>query len=264
MAAPKGYVVRTAARDEVIPLHSIYEYDAVTIASQLPKHQIGDKCRMSDGRVYHYARNGTAAALVAANLLQNAVTVADHWNMVATVISAIGDTKIFLLPTTAVITKDYYANGYLWVNEGAGLGMCYKIKKNDYCALVTGGYAYLYDPLVVATAAASNITVVANPWQGVIQCPAVPTGIPVGVAPIAVPQSTATIHYYFWAQTWGPCCISNANAAQVIGTPRMTQGTTAGGVIVAAAHGIPEIGWLLNGLQVTAVEAVGCFLRISQ
>jgi len=259
----QGYVVRTAARDEVIPLKSIYEYDTVTVGSGISKHQLGDKCRMSDGRVYHWALNG-GVALVAANLLQNAVTVADHWNMVATYVHAIGETKIFLLPTTAVIAKNYYSNGYLWVNEGAGLGMCYKIKSNTLCALVTGGYAYIYDPLVVAIAAASNITVVANPWQGVIQCPAVPTGIPVGVAPIAVPATTATIQYYFWAQTWGPCAITNAAAGILIGTPRLTQGTTAGGVIIAAAHGIPEIGWLLNGLQVAASEAVGCFLRISQ
>ena len=258
-----GYVVKTGARDEVIPLHSIYAYDAVTIGAGFPKHQLGDKCRMSDGRVYHYALNG-AGILTAANLLQNAVTIVGHNNMVATVITAIGETKIFLLPLTNVIAKNYYTNGYLWVNEGAGLGMCYKIKSNTLCALLTGGYAYLYDPLVVATAAASNITVVANPWQGAIQCPAVPTGIPIGVAPIAVPATTATIEYYFWAQTWGPCAITNAAAGQIIGTPRMTQGTTAGGVIVAAADGIPDVGWLLNGLQVAASEAVGCFLRISQ
>lgn len=258
----QGYVVKTGARDEVIPLHSIYEYDTVTIGAGYPKHSVGDKCRMSDGRVFHYALNG-GVALVAANLLQNAVTVADHWNMVGAV-TVIGETKISVVPTTAPIAKNYYSNGYLFINTGTGIGQCYKVKSNPAIVHTVAGFINIYDPLVVALDATSRLTLFANPWQSVIQCPAVPTGIPVGVAPIAVPATTATIQYYCWTQTWGPCCITNAAAGMLIGTPRLTQGTTAGGVIIGAAHGIPEVGVLLNGLQVAASHAIGCFLRISQ
>jgi len=258
----KGYVVKTMDRDEVIPRHSIYEYDAVTIGVDTPKHKVGQKCRLSDGRVFHYALNG-GVALVAPNLLQNAVTVANHWNMVSAV-AAIGETQVSLVPTTANITKNQYANGYLWVNAGTGIGQCFKIRSNPAITATVAGLFQLYDPLVVALDATSRITIAYNPWANVIQCPAVPTGIPVGVTPIAVPATTATIEYYFWCQTWGPCAITNAAAAQVIGTPAMTQGTTAGGVIVGASITIPVVGWLYNSLQVTASEAVGCFLRISQ
>jgi hypothetical protein len=257
-----GTVVRSAARDLVIPLHSIYEQDAVTIATQNPRHSVGDKIQMSDGRVFHYASNGTAGALVAGHVLQNAATVANHWNMVCAV-AAIGATRISITPTTASMTKNQYANGYVWVNAGTGLGQCYKIKSHLAITLATAGYLELYDPLVVAIDATSRATVSPSPWSGVIDMPATISGYPVGVAPIAVSQSTATIKYYFWCQTWGPCCVL-AGGTQVITTPQMSVGHDAGGVIVEAAHAIPTVGWLMNGLQVTDAEYVGCFLRISQ
>jgi len=262
--ATKGYVVRSAARDEVIPLKSIYEYEAVTLPG-ISSHQIGDKCRMSDGRVYHWARNG-GVALVAGNLLQNAVQSPGHFSLVPYAAAAIGDLEVQLTMATTLVVKNEYANGYLWAAVTPGLGNPYRIRSNNATTVVTGVCTFkLYDPIIVAyTVAASKIAIARNPWYGVIQCPATPTGIVVGVAPVAVPATTALIEYYSWVQTWGPATILNANAAQVIGTPRMTQGTTAGGVIVAAAHGIPEVGLLMNPLQVGANEGVGCFLRISQ
>ncbi len=255
-------VVRTAARDEVIPLHSIYEYDAVTIATDNPRHSIGDKCRMSDGRVFHYASNGTAGALTIAKLLQNAVTVTGHWNMVSAV-AAIGATRIAITPNTTSMTKNQYANGYVFVTVGTGLGQCYKIKSHLAITLATVGYLELYDPLVVALDATSYLAVYPSPWKEVITQPSTATGCCVGLPVIAIPQSTATVTYYFWAQTWGPCCVYAAGT-QVIGTPQMTIGTADGGVIVAAAHGIQRIGVLLNALQVTTAQYVGCFLQIAQ
>lgn len=264
----QGYVVKTGARDEVIPLKSIYEYDAVTIGSGISKHQVGDKCRMSDGRVYHWALNGIAGALVAGNVIQNSVTPVGHRNMTPTVLSAIGETKVQTVPVTTNIAVNEYANGYLWMNAGAGAGIMYKVKSNPAIALTVAGYIYLYDPLVVATVVAtSKISLARNPWYGVIQAAVTVSGIPVGVAPIAVPASTGVtagyISYYFWAQTWGPSVVL-AGGTHVITTPAETAGGAAGAAIVQAAVGIPQIGTLYNGLQITTGEYNGIFLTISQ
>jgi hypothetical protein len=259
----QGYVVKTGSRDEVIPLVSIYEYDAVTIGAGFSKHQIGDKCRMSDGRVYHWALNG-AVALTAGRLVQNSVTPIGHRNMTPTVLSAIGETKVQTVPVTTNIAANEYANGYLWMNAGAGAGIMYKVKSNPAITLSVAGYIYLYDPLVVATVVAtSKVSLARNPWYGTLVMPTTITGIPVGVNPIAVPATTATIQYWYWCQTWGPATVL-AGGTQVIGTPGVTPGTRVGGVIVQAAYGISVVGQLYNGLQVTDNENMGIFLQISQ
>lgn len=257
----KGWVVRSGAGSSVVPAHSVYEYDAVTIGTDIPKHQVGDRAIMSDGRVFHYALNG-GVALGAGAIVQNAVTISGHQNMTSGVV-AIGETTLIITPATTNMTKNYYANGYAWVNAGTGLGQIYKIKSHLAITLSVVGYLQLYDPLVVALDATSKITVAPSPWKGTIIIATTVSGIPVGIPLVVVPATTSTIEYYYWAQTWGPCCVL-AGGTQVITTPRQTIGHDAGGVIVGAAHGIPDIGWLLNGLQVTDAEYCGTFLRISQ
>jgi hypothetical protein len=248
----QGYVVKTGARDEVIPLQSIYSESATA------KHQIGDKCRMSDGRVFHYAYNG-AGALVAGNVVQNSVCTAGHNGMVPTAVSAIGETKVQVVPLTLAIVVNEYRNGYLWINAGAGAGIAYKIKSNPAIVGDVAGYIYLYDPLKVATVVAtSKISVVRNPWYGTIKAAVTVSGIPVGVAPIAV-----TANYYYWCQTWGPGVVL-AGGTHVITTPGLTAGGAAGAAIVQAGHGIPQVGMTYNGLQITNGEYNGIFITISQ
>jgi len=259
----QGYGVKTGSRDEVIPLISIYEYDAVTIGAGISKHQIGDKCRMSDGRVYHWSLNG-AVALTAGRLVQNSVTPIGHRNMTPTVLSALGETKVQTVPVTTDVVANEYANGYLWMNAGAGAGIMYKVKSNPAIVATAAGFIYLYDPLVVATVVASSkVSLARNPWYGTLVMPTTITGIPVGVNPIAVPATTASIQYWYWCQTWGPATVL-AGGTQVIGTSAVTPGTRAGGVIVEAANGIGVVGRLYNSLQVTDNENMGIFLQISQ
>lgn len=259
----KGYVIRTGSRDEVIPLLSIYEYDTITVGAGISKHQIGDKCRLSDGRVFHWALNG-AVALTAGRLVQNSVTPIGHRNMTPTVLSAIGDTSVQIVPVTTNIAVNEYANGYLWMNAGDGAGIMYKVKSNPAIVAASAGYIYLYDPLQVATVVAtSKISLARNPWYGTLVMPTSITGIPVGVCPIAVPATTAAIQYSYWCQTWGPATVL-AGATQVITTPWVAPGTRVGGVIVQAVAGVPTVGMLYNSLQVTDNENMGVFLQISQ
>ena len=261
----QGYVVRTAARDEVIPLVSIYNYQAVTIGVDKSKHAIGDKCRMSDGRVFHWALNGTAGALVAGNVVQNSVTAVGHNNMTPTLGSDIGETSVQIVPVTTSLIENEYANGYLWVSDaaGPGAGIMYRIKSNPAIVLTVAGYIQLYDPIIVALTTTSRVTLVRNPWYGTIKAPSTVSGMPVGVAPIAIPASTATVLYYYWAQTWGPSVVL-AGGTHVITTPALSAGGADGAAIVKAGHGIPQIGMSLNGLQVTSGDFNGVFLTISQ
>jgi len=258
----RGDVVRTAARDEVIPLKSIYEYDAVTIGSGISKHKVGDKCRMSDGRVYHWALNG-AVALTPGLVVQNSVTPIGHRNTTPTLASDVGETKIQIVPVTTAVVANEYANGYLWSNVTPGEGIMYRIKSNPAIVAAVAGYIQLYDPLIVAFSTASRISLARNPWYGTLAVAVTVSGMPVGLAPISVPATTSTIQYYYWAQTWGPAAVL-AGGTLVVTTPCLSAGGVAGGAIVKAGHGIPEIGMMYNNLQITDTEYASIFLRISQ
>lgn len=136
---------------------------------------------------------------------------------------AVGRRRVSITDAThlSATTKDFYANGYLFITNGTGEGQCLKIKSNEAASSNLVVFD-LYDPLAVAVDTTSDVVLMANPWgdmlltdenagnnltqfMGVSQCAA---------------TVTSTAYMYQWLQTWGPCVVL-AEAAGTEGLPVM-------------------------------------------
>src|SRR4030095_5785538 len=89
------------------------------------------------------------------------------------------------------------------VDTNPGGGLSYGVSSHRAALASAAVVVNLDQPLAVALAAGSKVTLVANPCKGVIVAPATTlTGSPVGAAvyPIAANE-------YGWVQTGGPPCV---------------------------------------------------------
>ena len=195
-------------------------------ASVSPTTALGTIARTRDGRTYRYVKAGVAD-LVAGNLVQSPAIVPLHLGMTP-VIASIGATQVTMILGATAAAAGQYAEGYLYVDTAPGNG--YTLQIAGHPAALSGGSLTVTlrpeDALPVALTGVSRVDLVANPFSGVIQCPAALTGIPVGVAASIIPAGQ-----YGWVQTYGPC------ATLIVGTPAigvavLNSATVPGGVDV--------------------------------
>lgn len=207
--------------DTAVPVASIYEQTATQ------KFPLGTEFSTQDGRKFRYAKAG-AVALVNSYMCQAPVEIAHHKEVVIGTAAAVGDTTLTLSTTlSTAVTKDQYKDGYVLVNKGTGLGQCYRIKGNSAGTTCT---IELYDAVAVAIAKTAEITLKANPWNGVLVAATTQTGIPVGV-----PLCPITAAYYGWLQVAGPApVVVDTGDTVVLGAPVGKPGTNA----VAGACGV--------------------------
>lgn len=236
MATSVPNVSRSMMSTPDIVKQGIYE----TSSEQL--HPLGTRLEIGDGRVFHYAKNSSAAILAMAKLNSGVTPLATHLKCAVAESAIVGATKVKLTLGAAAATANLYAEGYLNIDNGASVAYhTYKIKDHLLIALNTAGYFNLYDPLVTAlTKATDYATLTQNPWKNVVVAPASIAQIAVGVSLV-----TVTTLSYFWAQTWGPCgCLIGAGPP-TIGQALMMSAATAGALITATA-GNEIVGWLMR------------------
>ncbi len=160
----------------------------------------------NSGKAFRYALIG-GSALVAGNLLQDAVADTQFINMAVGTAGVAGDTFIQVTNGTTTVVPTQYRGGSIGVyTSGTSLiGEEYTI--TDVTGTLTSGGAmnvYLDRPLRAAISVTATVNMKPSPWAGVIQNPATTqTGIPVGVAVFANAASTATVFQYGWVQTHG-------------------------------------------------------------
>ena len=119
------------------------------------------------------------------------------------------------------------------IDTTPGLGYIYRIKNHAAIAASTNGTLYLEDddPIQVALTTSSKVTLMTNPYKGVIQHPVTTaTGYCIGGAVSAI-----TAAYYGWVQSGGP------GAGLIAGTPGAglpvtCVGATAGALTVHSAE----------------------------
>lgn len=188
------------------------------------KEELGALRILKDGRKFRYAKAG-ASALAAGKLAVAAAVAADVMNEACTAIHAIGDTVFSetITSAAAAYAENYFAGGYLQINDGTGEGHQYKILSSSAVAQAgTSITLILEDPIRVATAgtSATEFSIVQSPWQAVIESATL--ALPVGVTPIVV-----TAAYYYWAQTGGPAIALSGNT-DAVGKPLFQSTSTAG------------------------------------
>lgn len=165
--------------------------------------------RAHDGKVFRFAKCDTGTAIVAGDLIQSAVTGgssgAEQDCTIATASTAGANFGYATMKSTGATAANQYKYGYYVVSDGSAAQGCGQMKKIASHPATTGAVTCKFtftDTLEVLISTSAKAGIIKNPYDDVIQAPVTtPTGVTVGVAPVAVPVATP----YFWLQTWGLC-----------------------------------------------------------
>lgn len=209
------------------------------VQSQTKKEEIGTLRILRDGRKFRYAKAGSSA-LAAGKLAIAAAVAADVMNEACAAAHAIGDMQFAETITSATYAENYFAGGYLQVNDATGEGHQYKIDSSTAVAAATAITLGLAEPIRVAlVASTSEFTLVHSPWMAVVETATL--GLPVGVTPHVV-----TAAYHYWIQTGGPALVLSGNT-DAVGKP-VFQGTTTAGSVNGADTGsyYPMVGIVMG------------------
>ena len=199
---------------------------------------------LSDGRKFRYAKAG--AANLATGKLACAAPIAAAVVNAACPIAAVGSRVLSLTISSATYIQDYFAGGYLQIND---TGAQYEITGSTAVVASTAITVSLEDPLKVALTASKEFTLVHSPWMAVVELASgTLVGQPAGVSPVDV-----TAAYFYWAQTGGmACCLED-------GTPAAGQmlcpGTTAGALAIMSTTFNPLIPFVAYQGQIVGVNA---------
>ena len=187
-----------ADRGPTLVAQSIYE------ASKTQKHPLGHRLQLGD-RVFRCAKAG--GLLATGKLALSGASVANHHDIaVATTVAGLKKITVTLGATSAI--KDQYAEGYLAIIAGTGLGQIYKIKSHPAADANATLELTLYDELAVATDTSdSKGDLCANIYAAVAHS-ATEEAVNAGVPLVAV-----TASYYCWIQTWGICAVLSTDTA---------------------------------------------------
>jgi hypothetical protein len=241
-------------------------------------HRIGTRGQLAD-RSFRYYRLTNATGVVAYNLAQNPVAIANYVTQNGG-LGAIPGTDTGGVPAGSRVIRanmgataghdNQYEDGYIKIESGTGLGQMYKIKK--HIAIDSSGAGNiatfeLYDDVRTTIATAAVFSLVPNPWADVLIYPGTTaTGMAVGVPNHAIPAATTTAPTYGWIQTWGLCSVLNQSGAGgcVVASGVIPTGAaTVGAVDVAGETEIKQrIGIAYQTLATDAVY-INVFLQIA-
>ena len=189
-------------------------------------------------RVFRYGLVG-GVALTAGKLVQTYVaTAADHQDLAPTAGVAAGEYEISVETAGTDLTLNQYAGGYLYVNDAAGEGQCMKIKSNpvhdhsdDPSVVIT-----CHDALATAITTSSKVSLMSDPWSGLVVAPAAETGAAMGCPVVDMAASA-----YGWFQTYGPAAVLTVGTI-VLGHNVVRSATVAGGVAPATSDILDIVG----------------------
>lgn len=166
------------------------------------KYEIGSQMEVNGGiYLYRYGQAG-ALDLDAGKLMQMPVPDTNHNNLAVPSVVAIGATVIPVTVAGANVTAHQYDGGTLIIYDSVGAGQTFHIVSHTAAAIAAVAYFTVLEPVNTALTAASKVSLLANPYLGVIVHPSPPTAGLVGVPLIPV-----TTLYYAWFCRRGPCAV---------------------------------------------------------
>lgn len=219
---------------------------------------VGQKFDTSDGRELALVQNG-AVALAAGVVVQSQAEVTAHQKLAMTVPTAYpataGTYQILVTNGSTVLNANKFAGGYVIVASGTGIGQMLKIASHQPAANAATFVVTLEDPIQTTLDATSKISLLQNPYAGVIIAPATTaTGGPVGVSLYNIAASTAPtfdntsgaltaagVAQYGLIVTHGPCAALIDNSVTNVGYPLGVSKVTAGTLGVATLTTTPQI-----------------------
>ncbi len=219
---------------------------------------VGQKFDTSDGRELALVKNG-AVALAAGVLTQSEAEVTAHQKLAMTVPTAYPATaglfQILVTNGSTVLNVNKFAGGYAIVASGPGIGQILKIASHQAGANGATFVVTLEDPIQTTLTASSKISLLQNPYSGVIITPATTaTGGCVGatlynIAASTAPSydgttgalTTAGVAQYGLIVTHGPASVLIDNSVTNVGYPLGVSKVTAGTLGIATLTSTPQI-----------------------
>ena len=193
---------------------------SIYTTSTARRHPVGTRGTLND-RTFYYASMSNATGIVANNLIQAAIPIANHVTETGTLSFVLGRTTVTAVLGATAAIQDEYEEGYVQIESSTlGLGQMRKIRGGHPAIASSGTISVdLYDPVAITPTGTVTWSFVHNPWSNVIITPVTTiTGMIVGVAPVVVPAATATTApVFFWAQTWGPAAVLGDASDTVVG-----------------------------------------------
>lgn len=236
--------------------------------SATQKHRLGTMRVLDDGRVFRYC-SITAATITAGALVSKATA-----GVAATVAAAdaalnLAGRKEITLTLTNANAVNYFADGWIVLNTGTGIGEMYKIRGSSVTGVPATGRTtfYLYDALRTTHVTATTTALVyASPYANLLINPAVANEAAttqetvMGVTIMACGNTSAVS--YLWIQSRGIASLVldiDAAAGAEANEMAIVPGTTAGrGRIVedtAYAGGVQILGYSLVSADLTDASA---------
>jgi len=197
-------------------------YGAEKETTTTQRHPLGTLGVLPDGRKFRYAFSGEAIG--AGQVVMQKMGVANHdMDLVVPAAIAVGAMTMTVTLGATAATVDQYADGYIYVNDGAGEGHIYRIKSagtggGGHAAVSSGGAitVNLADDGGVDEALDTNSLcgLMENPYKDCEIWDADDVDGPVlGVAPCEVANDR-----YFWCQTSGNAAVLIDNTTVVLGS----------------------------------------------
>ena len=185
------------------------------VESSTQTHPLGTKMILPDGRIYYYAVNSSAAITTGGQIVDGIAAVAAHdMDLAATATSAAAST--FTSGTSLTTTKDQYAGGYVYINDGPGQGEVYSVRSNTLVAGAAGLSITIEDDGGLATAltTATRFGLMYSPYKDVKIVDGNGT-MTTGVLGVTTMPLTAS--YYCWLQTSGPAAVLMGAQVGIVG-----------------------------------------------
>jgi len=217
-------------------------YDAVSPApgnngvggqiAQRFRYPLGQQLVLVDGRKFRHAYVNTPA-IVIGNVLAGPTPISTDASM-ACAAGAVNDRIITFTHGAATSAINFFAEGYANISLAPGSGQIYKIASHAALQSAVAGDIVNLAPghaLRVALTTTSDLTLVNNLYDGVIQQPATPLGAVAGIAITVIAAGDSG-----WVQTRGMASVLSA-ASTVSGNPVgcLITGGTAGAVAPLSA-----------------------------
>ena len=205
--------------------------------SSTPKHAIGEKVELADGRCFRYVYTAAAinpGLLVSQDVSATAIVESDGKLTAASA----GATEVTYTDSGTVgsATADQYAGGYLHITDDAGEGHQYRIKSNTAASSNAVTFT-LYDGLVVAVTTDTDVGVTGSLYHNVVGATAGTDGIIAGVTTRGL-----SANYYGWVQTAGVATILADGAIAIYDNLTLSDGV-AGAVQLKDAETEPLVGF---------------------
>ncbi len=236
---------------------------------------VGSKWDTNLGQTVALVQNG-AVAIASGKLLQAPTQDTNHQKLAMTVPTAypatVGATQILVTNSSTVLKQNIFAGGFLVVASGTGIGQTLQIGSHQAAANGATFVVTLVDALTVALDATSTVSMIQNPYNGVLISNHSTLGTPVGVSlyPMAAGtaptydgtsglQTAAGVAQYGFIVTSGPvgCLI---DALTNVGYPVGPSTNTDGALNVATLTSSPQIG--ISGQTQTSTQAGLVYLQL--